>query len=311
MDANSEGHQVLRWRLISAAIIISISCFLMWADFQVAETTGRAGLILAPIAVVVAMAGAHEVKELIEAKGHRLRPLCCEIGSGFAALLACMPLFWLDYPADCPIGRLGWILYGVLGAMGGFFLVEIIRFEKPEQIIERVALQTFSAAYVGGLLGFLAALRDWHDNAWGLIALISIIAVVKLSDAGAYFVGRAFGKHKMAPKLSPGKTVEGAVGALVVGSLGGWLALEILQWIILGTTGGIPIHECLIYGLILSIAGMIGDLVESLMKRDAAVKDSSKWLPGLGGILDVFDSLLVAAGVAFLCWSSGLITLPS
>ena len=305
-----KGHQVLRWRLASAAVIISVSCFLMWADFKMGEETGRAGLILTPIAVLVAMAGANEVRTLIESKGHKLRPFCAEIGSGFATLMACVPLFWLDYPVDCPIGRLGWILYGILGAIGGFFLVEILRFNEAERIVERVAFQSFAVVYFGGLLGFLAVIRDWHDNNWGLIAVISVISVVKLSDAGAYFVGRAVGRHKMAPKLSPGKTWEGAAGALVVGSLGGWVSLEILQAIVNGPTGAIAIHECLLYGLVLSVAGMIGDLVESLLKRDAAVKDSSRWLPGLGGILDVFDSLLVAAGVAYVCWSGGLITLP-
>jgi phosphatidate cytidylyltransferase len=138
-----------------------------------------------------------------------------------------------------------------------------------------------------------------------LLALVSMIVVVKLGDTGAYTVGRLIGRHKMAPTLSPGKTWEGTCGGLLCAWVGAWLMLEIVPPAIGWHDGsnalrGIP--NFIAYGLIVGIAGIVGDLAESLLKRDAGVKDSSTWMPGMGGVLDVLDSMLAAAPVAYLFW---------
>lgn len=182
------------------------------------------------------------------------------------------------------------------------------RYQKPGGVTERIAMAVLAQAYVGVLLTFVIQLRFLHAGAWGIPALASLIIVVKMGDIGAYTVGRLVGRHKMAPVLSPGKTYEGAVGGIVFACAGAWLALECLlpaivpqgsrpQWI----AGG-----WLWFGVLVGLAGMLGDLAESLLKRDLGCKDSSPWMPGFGGVLDILDSILLAAPVAYGCWIWGV-----
>jgi phosphatidate cytidylyltransferase len=138
----------------------------------------------------------------------------------------------------------------------------------------------------------------------GLVALLSMIAVVKLSDTGAYFTGRLIGQRKLAPRLSPGKTWEGFLGGMGLALVGALIMLgPVSAWL------DCPVHlgwrwtvaSCG-YAIVVALAGVIGDLSISLVKRDVGVKDSSSWLPGFGGVLDIIDSILVAAPVALACW---------
>ena len=144
---------------------------------------------------------------------------------------------------------------------------------------------------------------------YGIGALLSWIIVVKMGDTGAYAVGRLIGRHKMAPSISPGKTIEGALGALVFACLGSWLTF---RWIVpLFAAEGSPApalwYGWLLFGVLVGGAGILGDLAESLLKRDVGVKDSSTWMPGFGGVLDILDSLLLSAPVAWFCWAFGLV----
>ena len=130
-----------------------------------------------------------------------------------------------------------------------------------------------------------------------------------MGDTGAYTVGRLIGRHKMAPLISPGKTIEGALGALAFSCLGSWAAFK---WIVplAMKHPELQSHDTwrwIIFGLLVGAAGMLGDLAESLLKRDVGVKDSSTWMPGFGGVLDILDSLLLSAPVAWFCWASGLV----
>jgi len=144
-----------------------------------------------------------------------------------------------------------------------------------------------------GLLGvFLAKVRFLSaDSAEGLLYLALVLAVVKGSDIGAYAVGSTLGRHRLVPKLSPKKTVEGLVGALAMGT---GLALAIgVGW------GRFNWIEMLIFGVAVSTSSILGDLAESLIKRACGVKDSGS-IPGFGGALDILDSMLAAAPVAYL-----------
>jgi phosphatidate cytidylyltransferase len=147
----------------------------------------------------------------------------------------------------------------------------------------RLGGTVFSVLYVGGLAAPLALLqRDAaHGRAWVLLA----IGVTFGNDTGAYFGGRLFGKHKLYPKVSPAKTVEGAVGGLVA-TLAILLAVRatLCPWLTIG--------DVLAVGLPAAVLGPIGDLCESLMKRAAGVKDSGHLIPGHGGMLDRIDALL-------------------
>lgn len=144
--------------------------------------------------------------------------------------------------------------------------------------------------YLGMMFGFMVLVRrEW--SAW---VLLWMITTTKASDIGAYFVGRSIGRHKLIPWLSPGKTWEGSLGGVVFSAGMGALGVVVLgaQWP-MGVLGG------LVFGVVLSVVGQVGDLVMSLLKRDAGAKDAGRSLPGFGGILDVLDSVLLAAPVGF------------
>jgi phosphatidate cytidylyltransferase len=123
--------------------------------------------------------------------------------------------------------------------------------------------------------------------------------VVVNCDAGAYFAGRAWGKHKLAPKISPGKSVEGAIGGIIVGTLMGMLFKAIFDYWWPDLSAAFPWQATIPAGILIGVTGIIGDLVESMLKRDAAVKDTGSLLPGMGGILDRIDAALLAVPVMY------------
>jgi phosphatidate cytidylyltransferase len=182
------------------------------------------------------------------------------------------------------------------------FLAEMWRYEKPGSAIINVALTVFSLAYVGLLMSTIVGLRFLVPGAAGVVPVILLVAIVKMGDTGAYTVGRLIGKHKLAPILSPGKTWEGAVGALAFAILAAFLVLHYL-YPALNPAAVVPAAwKTVLLGLVVGISGMVGDLAESLFKRDMGRKDSSDWMPGFGGVLDIVDSMLIAAPVAYLGW---------
>ncbi|MBQ8286173.1 MAG: phosphatidate cytidylyltransferase [Thermoguttaceae bacterium] len=179
------------------------------------------------------------------------------------------------------------------------FVGEMLRFKLPGGHLINLTGAVFAIVYVGLLGSFLVMLRI----AYGVPALVSMIIVAKLCDVGAYTVGRLIGRHKMAPSLSPGKTIEGAVGGIAFAILGAWLSVAVLFPLATGAPSQTTWVGVVIYGLAVGLAGMLGDLAESLIKRDVMRKDSGTNVPGFGGFLDIYDSLLLAAPVAFGLWA--------
>ncbi|MBP3557551.1 MAG: phosphatidate cytidylyltransferase [Thermoguttaceae bacterium] len=179
------------------------------------------------------------------------------------------------------------------------FVGEMLRFKLPGGHLINLTGAVFAIVYVGLLGSFLVMLRI----AYGVPALVSMIVVAKLCDVGAYTVGRLIGRHKMAPSLSPGKTIEGAVGGIAFAILGAWLSVAVLFPLATGSPSQTTWVGVVIYGLAVGLAGMLGDLAESLIKRDVMRKDSGTNVPGFGGFLDIYDSLLLAAPVAFGLWA--------
>lgn len=161
------------------------------------------------------------------------------------------------------------------------------------------AVVLMGVAYPAGLLTSLILIRALPDGEW---LILFLLMVVWGSDAMAYYVGSFLGKRKLYPIVSPHKTVEGAIGGMVGSGmaclLGKWILLPVMQW-----------RDVIALTLLLGIAGQVGDLVESLLKRSVGVKDSSGLIPAHGGLLDKVDSLAFAAPVfyyyASVCWTMG------
>jgi phosphatidate cytidylyltransferase len=148
------------------------------------------------------------------------------------------------------------------------------------------------AAYLGGLGGTMAALRLAPPERGGPWVEMLLLTTVMSADSAALFVGSAIGRHKMAPRISPGKTWEGLAGGVAGGVLAALIVRHFgLQWI--------PLPQMVILAAIVVLAGVAGDLAESLLKRWAGVKDSGALFPGHGGMLDRLDSLLMGAPVLY------------
>ena len=152
----------------------------------------------------------------------------------------------------------------------------------------------FATFYVGALLGSLVGLRMVEPDPDGRRWVVFLLTVVFVGDAGAYYVGKSFGKHPLAPRLSPKKTMEGLAGDVVFA-----MAIAIVLnelWF-----PGLPVAAVAGLGVVLSLLGVVGDLFESFLKRAADVKDTSALIPGHGGVLDRVDSVLFAAPALLMC----------
>lgn len=308
---------MLLWRLILGTILIAALVGLCWLDHHAA----RPGIYLLPLALILSLAGAGELLAMWRRRPDLPRPLTWTVYTGtlLTVLAAGAPAFLRDTALGTgPLGLLGWLALGLAVSLLLAMLGEILRYDASGQSTARLAHAVFAILYVGGLVGMLVQLRllglNIPDNRarLGLVALLSLILIVKLSDIGQYTAGRLYGARKLAPRISPGKTWEGVLGGMLLAVLGGfastWLARTAL-----GTGPGVTprfaaddalgIWAAFLYPLALAAAGILGDLAESILKRDAGVKDSSNWLPGFGGVLDILDSLLAAAPLAYLYWA--------
>lgn len=175
---------------------------------------------------------------------------------------------------------------------------------KKKNVIINLAVTFFGIVYIVLPLGlfitiiyFFISKGDAHPHFEGSFWFLYLIATTKVADMGGYFIGRMFGRRKLALKLSPNKTLEGAIGGLLASIC---MSL-ILVWIgktVGGFFEGVGYFTAVYLGLLIGIFGQIGDLAESLLKRDVAVKDSNH-LPGVGGILDMCDSLIFAAPIVY------------
>jgi phosphatidate cytidylyltransferase len=158
-----------------------------------------------------------------------------------------------------------------------------------------IATTLLGVLYVPWLLTFLFRIV-FFPGIDGRLALLLFILVTKMSDLGAYVTGSLIGRHKMIPRISPGKTWEGLGGAVVFSTLASIVFARYWGESLAGLTMG----EAAVLGIVLSLAAVLGDLIESLFKREAGVKDSGRLFPGIGGVLDLLDSLLFNAPLMYL-----------
>ncbi len=196
-----------------------------------------------------------------------------------------------------------WVVGAFAGVVLAAFLFEMLQYQKPGSSVVRIAVTVWVAAYVGLLPCFFLQLR-WPPAAammeaegppyHGTLAVALAVFVPKCGDIGAYTTGRLIGRHRMTPVLSPKKTWEGFAGGLLASVAVAFLlyqfdpVLRAEPWAALG------------FGVTVWLASVLGDLAESLVKRDCQRKDASQAMPGFGGMLDVIDSVIFAGPVAYL-----------
>jgi phosphatidate cytidylyltransferase len=208
-----------------------------------------------------------------------LRPLVLGGYLGFALMLLGLQL-----------GGVEWMFGGLLATFVFAFVVYGLGGIR-QSATSSFAVTLLGVAWVGAGLGCLLLIRDIPE--FGFWAVMAVLFTVFAADTGAFFVGRAFGRHRMAPAISPKKSWEGFVGGLVAAILVAFLVLY------RDRDEFLTIPQSLVLGLVVALAAVLGDLFESAVKRDLEVKDSGRVLGGHGGVLDRLDSLLWAGPAAF------------
>lgn len=240
-------------------------------------------IILGPVWTILAVATLGVVchREYARATGLFREKLICLVVVLGIVLLACAALdHWYGlFTALFPL------------SVGAIAVAGILR-DDPPGYIQRVALGVFSFVLFGGALGHLGYMAN--DRHYRPIVL-TLLLCVALNDVFAFTVGKALGRHKLAPNTSPNKTVEGSCGALVLTTA---LAMTLGHWVFQGTALD-RLPRLLLLGVIISVVGQLGDLMLSSIKRDLGIKDMAATLPGHGGWLDRFNSLLLTAPATF------------
>jgi phosphatidate cytidylyltransferase len=206
----------------------------------------------------------------------------------------------LQYDPAAPLSVLAYPFVCFAAVLMISFVVQSLQFEKPGQTMAKIAGTILAVAYVGLLGSFMIQMRWFEGRHQGIIALVFLVATAKGADTGAYTLGRIAGRHKLWPKLSPHKTIEGAVGGLVFGVVAALVVAAIARLANGVATLDWPVAVG--YGLVVGAVAQLGDLMESMIKRDCERKDASTTVPGFGGVLDVLDSLMFAGPVAYGIW---------
>jgi phosphatidate cytidylyltransferase len=261
------------WAL--AALLAIASALAAWEFYRIAEKLGTRPMARAGIAMAA------------------LAPLAIH------ARYLGLPVDWLVSPTA------GIVLVIAL------FSAAIFARGVPGRPLESVSITVFGILYTGAMLSFGYVLR-YHPYAVGRLAgtalLMLVLVLVWISDTAAYVVGRAMGKRKLIPAVSPGKTVAGAVGALATSALASWALMELV--LAPQAQLGLRTAHAILFGVVVSTAVQLGDLAESLIKRQAGVKDSSQIIPGHGGVLDRIDGMLFALPIAYWLLGAWLIPVP-
>jgi phosphatidate cytidylyltransferase len=299
--------QSLKNRLTFGPLMLLGLFALLWLDYAAQKWTqnwyglpnGIGGVGVTLLMLIITPSASLELALLFTAE--RVRPYRVLSIAGSSALI--LHAFATQFPAFRPIST-SCLAFIIVFVMLTAALLRAID-QKTEDAIHRMAGTVLATMYLGGLTWFLIALRVKHSDGLhphfrGSTSIVLLILLaVKFTDIGAYFGGRALGRHKLIPWLSPGKTWEGLFfGLLTAGGVGAICTLYIDP-----PSYDLPWWKGVLFGIVIGGVGQLGDLLESLMKRDAEVKDSGRLIPGFGGILDIMDSPLLAAPFAYLLFS--------
>jgi phosphatidate cytidylyltransferase len=244
----------------------------------------------APLTLLLAAAAVLATRELFGLAERRdVRP-ARSFGLISAALIAPVTYAAMTIPSVGELAAAAWPYAAALWLIGLLTWALVAR-SPVERPLEAVGVTTLAVAYTGALPAFLLVIRhsEWPLRSWAGAWLVFFPLVVTwVCDTAAMYGGRVFGGPKLAPAISPGKTRSGSVA----GVIGGLVVAPLFGWLVFPRAGlDIPLGQLLAVAGVLSIAGQVGDLAESLFKRQAGVKDSSDLIPGHGGVLDRLDSL--------------------
>ena len=305
--------QALKNRLTYGPLMLAGLFLLLWLDWAIQQWTrpyvqvdnhqgtvydiGIAGVGFLLLLLLIVPLATYELANLFAAE--KVRPYRSLASTGAALLVLHAWFTQFDFFKPYAASVLAYII--VFVPLMAALLKALDR--KTDEAIVRMAGTLLATLYLGGLAWFLMSIRvklafSHHGEIkfqGTTMKVLLILLVVKFTDIGAFFGGRALGRHKLIFWLSPGKTWEGLIcGMLTAGVVGACIAPAIprLVW-----------YQGFFFGLLIGGVGQVGDLLESMMKRDAEVKDSGSLVPGFGGILDIIDSPLLAAPFAYLVFS--------
>ena len=272
----------MRTRILTAAIAlpIIIASIILPAYFP---QTVWLFVVIAGLAITAALFEFYSLTKKLELKA--------DAAVGYLGAAALVISFIFDAPSKAPDLLILTLALFVIVVL----ISQTFRFQKDfSKMLAGIGVTILGVLYVAFLGGFLIATRVGFEQAPGLSTdLLSFFFLIIFgSDSGAYFAGRAFGKHKLAPAISPGKTVEGLIGGIVAAA--GFAALATFWFF-----PELPYKLSIPLAVILATVGVLGDLAESAMKRGSKTKDAASILPGHGGLLDRLDSLLFGAPILY------------
>ncbi|HEX8090190.1 MAG TPA: phosphatidate cytidylyltransferase [Blastocatellia bacterium] len=259
-------------RILTAIVALPVLLYTVWSEipyFFVALTA---------IAILLALGEFYNLASKV-----RCRP---QIIPGYAAALLVVACFVYGEPI--------WVV-AVISALAVVSLAAALaRPDEMNKSLASVSATVFGVIYVALLASFLVGVRmiQTPESRLASKLLTMFFAMVMMTDTGAYYTGRSIGRHKLAPRVSPGKTVEGAVGGFITAIITGPLC----RWIFFPEIG---LLNAMALGATIGIFGQVGDLAESMLKRGSGVKDSGNLLPGHGGMLDRVDSILFCAPLLY------------
>ncbi|MDA1179921.1 MAG: phosphatidate cytidylyltransferase, partial [Planctomycetota bacterium] len=255
-------------RLVGAALVVPPILLLFWCESHLLQNWP--GAFLLPLALLAAFTAASEAVSWLQKRDLPVMPWSVCIACPLVIGTAYFSAVWYR---NIAMGAMGAIL-AIAGVMMFLFLDCMRRYAFPQRWLSTLSHSLFVVVYLSVPISMLILLRLIEPDRRGLLAIFSLLLVVKMSDVGAFFAGRNFGRRKLAPLLSPAKTVAGAIGGMAMGATTAVLSLGYLSSWVAPDEATPPWISAAGFGVSVTLAGMLGDLSESLLKRDLQIKDS-------------------------------------
>ncbi len=272
---------VLVWRIASAFIAFLVALLVFWVGIP----------LLAPAYLVLVLIGVQELYSMLALRGIRVRRWSLWVAA-VLTLPASLPPSYPGMPALTD--GMSWreLLFGLFA----LFLIGLEVVHPKRDSLNTIVYSLFAYLYIPWLLGYIVTLRYTPDGRLGLWYLTLPMLAIFASDVGAYAVGSWLGRRRLAPLISPNKTVEGSFGGLVLSVVVVAAATSVLEHF---AHLHVDLYDGLLFSLLVGSAAQLGDLFESLVKRWVGVKDAGFFLPGHGGVLDRIDSTLFAVPITY------------